>query len=149
MAKFKTLRRLASDILKVGKTKVRFDISYFDDFKSAVTREDVRQLIKAGAIKVKEVVKKKKVKKNKKQGPGRKRGTKNARNPRKKQWIKKVRAQRDELKKLVEEYKLDTKTKRKLYSQISGGRFKSRADLRRFVEKEVVEAVSSNKEDKK
>jgi len=147
MAKYKTLRRLASDILKVGETKIKFDAGYADDFKSSVTREDVKALIKAGAIfKVKKVdkSKEKQAKKNKKQGQGRKRGTKNARTPRKEQWVKKVRAQRDELKKAVESLKLTSKTKRKFYSQISGGKFKSRADLRRGLESERMSEEKDN-----
>ncbi|PKM92236.1 MAG: 50S ribosomal protein L19e [Euryarchaeota archaeon HGW-Euryarchaeota-1] len=145
MAKFKTLRRLASDILKVGESKVKFDAAYASDFKSAVTREDVKALIKGGAIF--KAVEKKKVKKQekpKRQGQGRKRGTKAARSPRKELWVKKVRAQRDELKTAVGELKLDSKMKRKFYSRISGGKYKSRADLKKTIMSETKK--SYNKE---
>jgi len=43
-------RRLASKILKIGATRVRFDSNRLFEIEQAITREEIRRLIKDGAI---------------------------------------------------------------------------------------------------
>ena len=44
-------KRLAADLLKVGRTRVWLDPEKMDDIKNAITRADVRKLINRGYIK--------------------------------------------------------------------------------------------------
>ena len=76
-----------------------------------MTKEDVRALVKEGAIKKKQVnsqskgrarILKLKKKKGRKSGRGKKKGTKKARSEKKPTWMKNVRAQRKKLKELRE-----------------------------------------------
>lgn len=44
-------RRLAAEVLGVGETRVWIDPTRFEDVVAAITREDIRNLIKEGVIK--------------------------------------------------------------------------------------------------
>ncbi len=46
----KTQRRIAAKILKVGINRVRFDPEMLTEIKEAITKSDIRSLIKKGAI---------------------------------------------------------------------------------------------------
>ena len=46
----KPQKRMAADILKCGENRVYFDPYLIEDISLAITREDVRNLIKQGAI---------------------------------------------------------------------------------------------------
>jgi large subunit ribosomal protein L19e len=50
MPNLRTQRRLAAEILKVGKDRVKFDPDRLDEIKEAITRDDIRELIKDKAI---------------------------------------------------------------------------------------------------
>ena len=52
--KLKTQRRIASDVLNVGESRVWLDPSKFKDIKEAITRADIEGLISKGMIKKKE-----------------------------------------------------------------------------------------------
>ena len=43
-------KRLAADVLKVGLARVRFDPARLNDIKQAITKEDIRLLVKNGGI---------------------------------------------------------------------------------------------------
>ena len=43
-------RRMAAQLMKVGKNKVKFDSDRLDDASEALTKDDVRALINSGAI---------------------------------------------------------------------------------------------------
>ena len=46
----KPQRRMAAEILKCGKNRVYFDPYLVEDISLAITREDIRNLIKQGVI---------------------------------------------------------------------------------------------------
>lgn len=137
-------RRLAAEILKAGATRVVFNKERLEDAGEAITREDIRLLIKNGVISVKPLKgnsrgrireKAAQKKKGRGRGHGSRKGTKNARTPSKKAWVNKIRALRDELRKMKEEKKIDESMYRKLYRQSKGNLFHSRRHVREHVER--------------
>ncbi|MCS6788355.1 MAG: 50S ribosomal protein L19e [Aigarchaeota archaeon] len=123
-------RRLAADLLGVGKNRVKFDPERLEDVEDAITREDVRALIEEGAIYAAPVTghtrlraKEKRVRK----------GGKYSTLTRKERWAMRVRAQRRYLKRLRDAGIIDRSTYRKLYLQAKAGRFKSVADIRNLL----------------
>jgi large subunit ribosomal protein L19e len=67
-------------------------------------------------------------------GPGRRRGAAGARNPRKRQWIQKIRAIRKALASLRESGEIDRNLYRVLYRKAAGGQFRNVAHLRAQME---------------
>jgi len=51
MANIRAVKRMAANLLKCGITKVWIDPEKTEEAKKAITREDVRKLIKKGVIK--------------------------------------------------------------------------------------------------
>lgn len=144
----KPQRRMAAEILKCGENRIYFDPYLEEDISLAITREDIRNLIKQGVIKKKykkgiskyrKKVQHERKKKGRGRGLGKRKGKKYARAPKKKAWIKRIRPLRRELKKLRNR-KLITKTNyRKLYKNAKGGMFTSVAQLNRYInEKELL-----------
>jgi len=127
-------RRLAAKILKVGKSKIWIDSARIKDAQTAITRIDVKNLIKKGVIKkMPGKVKMPKEKKKRKRGPGSRKGSKHARLPKKRRWINTVRPLRRMLKELKEGGQIDNRTYRKLYMLVKGGQFRNRSHLRIYL----------------
>ncbi len=135
-------RRMASEILKCGKNRVYFDPYLVEDIKMAITREDIRNLIKEGVIqkrykqgisKYRKNLRHERKKKGRARGLGKRKGPKGARTPKKKAWMKRIRPQRRELKKLRERKLITVATYRKLYKNAKGGMFNSVAHLNRYI----------------
>ena len=138
----KTQRRLASKILKSGLRRVWIDEERIDEVSEAVTRDDIRRLIKEGAVKAKPIAGQSKQRTRKRQiqkakgrrrGHGKRKGKFGAKFPKKRRWISTIRPVRDSLKKLREDNKIDRSTYRKLYMMAKGGIFRSRAHLNMYV----------------
>jgi len=129
-------KRLAAELLKCGVTRVRFDPERLDEVESAITREDVRKLIKDGVIyKVGEIgVSRARVRvRTGKRGPGSREGSKYSIVPRKRNWILRVRAQRRFLKKLRDAGVIERRDYRILYRYVKAGNFKSISALKEFM----------------
>jgi large subunit ribosomal protein L19e len=131
-------RRLASIILKCGENRVWIDPARQDDIMDAVTRSDIRTLIKSGAITRKAIQGTSRVRarqhaaevaKGRHQGPGSHRGTPQARVPGKERWMRRIRAQRELLRGLRDDKKIPRGVYRRFYRQAKGGMFRSRAHL--------------------
>jgi len=141
-------KRLAAKILKCGENRVYFDPYMIEDIKMAITREDIRNLIKEGAIqkkykkgisKARKNIRHERKKKGLARGIGKRKGKKTARTPKKKAWMKRIRPQRRELKKLRDRKLITTATYRKLYKNAKGGMFNSVAQMNRYIkEKELM-----------
>lgn len=136
-------KRLAAQLLKVGKTRVRFDNAKLPDIKEAITKADIRNLILKGIIKAKPVksvsrfrARKLKTQKRKgrRKGPGSKKGTAKARVPKKKSWMSKVRVQRFFVKNIKSKNKISLGTYRKLYKMIKGNVFRSKRHIKLYLE---------------
>ena len=144
----KPQRRMAADILKCGENRVYFDPYLIEDISLAITREDVRNLIKQGVIQKKykkgiSNYRKNKIHERKKKGRarglGKRKGTKLARSPKKRTWIRRIRPIRRELKKLRERKLITVSNYRKLYRNAKGGMFTSVAQLNRYIkEKDLI-----------
>jgi large subunit ribosomal protein L19e len=144
----KPQKRMAAEILKCGENRVYFDPYLIEDISLAITREDIRNLIKQGIIQKKykqgisnyrKKVHHERKKKGRARGLGKRKGTKYARSPKKKNWIKRIRPIRRELKKLRDRKQITALNYRKLYKNAKGGMFTSVAQLNRYIkEKELI-----------
>ncbi len=128
------IRRMAAEIMKVGKTKIVFSEKDRERIAESMTKEDVRALIKEGIVKKRKdkhqskgrarKLKEKKTK-GRKRGKGKRKGKKTARTKKKKEWMKKVRAQRKKLKELKGKIKEKGEYGR-MYKMIKGNYFKGK-----------------------
>ncbi len=135
-------RKVSATILKVGKTKIWISQAEIKRVGEAMTKEDIRALIKEGIIKKRtpnlssrgraRVLLAKRHKRRKK-GLGRRSGSKKARRRDKENWVKNVRAQREtlrEMKKAGTEFK---KPARQVYLMIKGNYFRGKKYLQAMV----------------
>ena len=128
-------RRVAAEIMKCGVNRVKFDPDKLERIASAVTRQDIKNLIHEGSI-YKEKVKgtsRARVKKRKRR-VGSFKGTFKARFPRKKRWIQKIRALRKMLRNLRDSKKIERRVYRRLYRKLAT--FQNRKQLRKYLERE-------------
>ncbi|SFR93899.1 LSU ribosomal protein L19E [Halomicrobium zhouii] len=136
-------KRLASEVLDVGKNRVWFDPERQEDLADAITREDVREMIDEGAIQAKEAqgnsrgrARERKAKQayGHQQGAGSRKGKAGARQDPKEDWSSRIRAQRETLRELRDEGDLSSSQYRELYDKAGGGEFDSVADLQRYID---------------
>ncbi|MBO3800280.1 MAG: 50S ribosomal protein L19e [Candidatus Brockarchaeota archaeon] len=130
----KTVKRLAADILKVGESRIWIDPQRLEEVENAVTRADVRRLIKSGIIKKRPASTPSRGRfraRSSRRGPGSKKGAKGARIS--VTWVEKVRAQRRLLKELRSSKVISSKVYRRLYLMVKGGAFASKRALMNYV----------------
>ncbi|MCD6263988.1 50S ribosomal protein L19e [Candidatus Bathyarchaeota archaeon] len=135
-------KRLAASILKVGVSRVWIDPEYLEDVEAAITRDDIRRLIREGIIRrlpsesqsrARARLLAAKKKKGLRRGPGSRKGSKHATVGRKERWMNRIRALRRRLRILRERRVITTRTYRMLYLKAKGGAFQSLADLERYI----------------
>lgn len=135
-------RKLASAVLDCGVHRVWIDPERADEVSMAITREEIRALIKSKAIKALPMnsqsrgrarVLAEKKKKGRRVGPGSKKGKKYAVVSRKTRWINRIRAQRKKLVRLRDNRDISVSTYRSLYRKAKGGEFRSVAELERYI----------------
>ncbi|WMW21214.1 50S ribosomal protein L19e [Methanolobus mangrovi] len=138
-------KRIASQVLDCGVHRVWLDPEASAEIAVAITRADIRELVAAGSIKAVPVkgvsrgrarIRDIKRKYGHRKGQGKRKGKKGARNPRKEQWMKKIRALRKELKQMREDGSLDRSTYCKVYRKAKGGEYRSVAHLKAHLESE-------------
>ena len=137
----KPQRRMAAEILKCGENRVYFDPYLIEDISLAITREQgiIQKKYKQGISNQRKKVQHARKKKGRARGLGKRKGTKHARSPKKKNWIKRIRPLRRELKKLRDRRQITATNYRKLYKNAKGGMFTSVAQLNRYIkEKELI-----------
>jgi len=128
-------KRLAADILKCGVSRVRVDPERIGMVEAAVTRDDIRRLIKQGVIyKIPKRSPSRGRHVERRQGPGSRKGGKKARQPRKELYVRRIRALRRFLRELKRTRRITVKTYRMLYRRLS--MFRSKRHLREYIEKE-------------
>ncbi len=138
MSDLSNQRRMASDLLKCGQNRIWIDGTRQEEIVDAVTRQDIRSLIKSGAIRRRNVLGTSRVRarrhaaelaKGRHAGPGSRRGTPSSRMSSKDRWMRRIRAQRDLLRRLRDDRKIPSAAYRRFYRQAKGGMFRSRAHL--------------------
>ncbi|MBI1979068.1 MAG: 50S ribosomal protein L19e [Candidatus Aenigmarchaeota archaeon] len=128
-------KKMAAKVMKTGMSKIWLDPAKMKDIEKAITKWDIRKIIKKGEIKVLPgKVKFRVAYKHRKIGPGSKKGKKYAIVPRKRRWMSTVKPQRRMLKELKSAGQLDNVNYRKLYNLVKGGMFRSRAHLKLHIE---------------
>jgi large subunit ribosomal protein L19e len=151
-----TQKQIAAKILKCGASRVK--IKAGKDVEDALTREDVRNLIRKGHVwkeqkkgtskfNVKKIVKQKK--KGRMKGHGSRKGTAGARKKRKEIWIGKVRPLRSLLRELKESEAIDNTVYRKIYLMIKGGAFRNKKHLLYYLKDHELMKTKSRKMVKK
>ncbi|EHQ36789.1 50S ribosomal protein L19e [Methanoplanus limicola] len=143
MSDLRNQKRIAASVLKCGVNRVKLDSERSDDISNAISREDIRGLIDEGAISAKPV---KGVSRGRaraltakrsyghRKGHGRRKGAQGARTPSKREWIKKIRAIRRELRVMRDEGQIDAHLYRIMYRKASGGQFRNVAHMKAQLE---------------
>lgn len=135
----KLQRRLASEVAGVGRNRIRFPSSSLEDVEEALTRSQVKRLVREGKIVVLKkkgissgrlkLRKQKKRTKSERSGPGSRKGKR--REGKKDRWVKTIRKIRRYLRWLRDNGRIPKEIYRDYYDRSKGGVFKSVADVRR------------------
>ncbi len=135
-------KRISADILKSGINRISFDTSRLNEIKEAITKADIRKLIKDGAIKLNQIkgissFRSNKIKlqkrKGKRKGLGSRKGKKTARTERKRTWMTKVRVQRRFVRLLKSRKIISVQNYRMIYKMIKGNIFRSKRHLKLYL----------------
>jgi len=138
-------KRMAADVLDVGKNRVWLDPERQGDIAEAITRADVRDLVDEGAIRAEEPKGNSRGRARERQekrayghrkGQGSRKGTAGGRENEKDKWVSSIRAQRTKLRELRDDGTITRSRYRELYDKASGGEFDSVADIERTIEGE-------------
>ena len=142
MTDLKAQKRLAADILDVGKGRVWLDPDEQEEIAEAITREDIRDLVDQGIIQAKDTQNNSRGRARERaekrayghqKGQGSRKGKAGARENTKDDWVSRIRAQRKRLKELRDEGTIDRTQYRELYNKASGGEFDSVDRLEAYV----------------
>ncbi len=138
-------KRLAAEVLGVGESRIWIDPARIEDVEGAVTKEEIRKLIKEGVIRVKPVKgnsrarwreRHEKRKKGRRRGPGKRKGAKTARLSKKEAWMNTIRKIRRYLRYLRDHGVIDRRTYRRLYMLAKGGTFRSLSSLKTYMKEQ-------------
>ncbi|MHC1635027.1 MAG: 50S ribosomal protein L19e [Candidatus Methanospirareceae archaeon] len=150
-------RRMAAEVLGVGVWRIWMDPEATEEIAEAITRDNIRELIKEGVIRAK---KKKGISRGRarererkralgrRRGHGSRKGAKGARMGKKRLWIIRIRALRRRLKELRDKGYIDKTTYRILYRKAKGGEFKSVARLDSYIKANNLLKVEEREEAK-
>jgi large subunit ribosomal protein L19e len=120
-------KELARRTLNVGKSRIIFLESRLDEIKEAITKQDIRDLKKEGAIVVKEIKGKRKVRKKRKRSVG---NIKKKVKTRKKDYVIMTRRLRNYLSELKKAGKISREDEKELRKKIRNKAFRSKAHLK-------------------
>jgi large subunit ribosomal protein L19e len=143
MTDLKAQKRMAADVLDVGKGRIWFDPEAQADIAEAITREDIRELIDEGTIRAEDAKGNSKGRARERaakrsyghrKGAGSRKGRAGARQNKKDAWVSRIRAQRRRLKELRDEGTLDRSQYREVYNKASGGEFDSVDRLEAYIQ---------------
>lgn len=143
MSDLRNQRNIAAHVLDIGVHRVWMDPEAAGDIANAITRQDIRELISDGVIKAKPVkgisrgrARKLDIKRayGHRKGHGSRKGAKGARNPKKRQWIKKIRALRRRLHEMKDDGTLDKSTYNRMYRKAKGGVYRNVAHMEVHIE---------------
>ncbi len=123
-------KSLSARTLNIGKDRIQFIASRLEDIKQALSKADIRDLFKDGAIKIKPIKGKKKVVKRKRRGPGK---IKKKINQRKQEYVKSTRKLRAYVAELKKKGELNLEEVKEIRKKIRNRRFKSKAQLKIYI----------------
>ena len=141
--KIKIQKRLAAQVLKCSESNVRLDPDRLEEIKEAITKADIKSLIKDKAIIGKKRIgtSKYRIRKNQAQkskgrrkGHGSRKSGVNARISKKRRWANHIRTQRSYLQNLRDKDAIDRSGYRSLYMKSKGGFFRSKRHLKIYME---------------
>lgn len=139
----KIQKRLAAQILKSSENDIWLDSNRLDEIKEAITKADIKSLIKDKAIKAKKIrgisryrARKRNLQKSKgrRRGPGSLKGSKGARLSKKRGWINHIRVQRVFLQNLRDKGVIAKSSYRPLYMKSKGGFFRSKRHIKIYMQ---------------
>jgi large subunit ribosomal protein L19e len=143
MSDLSAQKKLAADVLDVGKNRVWFDPDAQGEIAEAITREDIRELVQEGAIQAETArgnSRGRARERNEKRafghrkGPGTRKGKAGARKNAKEDYTDRIRAQRRTLRELRDDGTLESAQYRQLYRMANGGEFDSVRRLQAYIE---------------
>ncbi|MBD3318601.1 50S ribosomal protein L19e [Candidatus Woesearchaeota archaeon] len=138
----KLQKRLAAQIMNVGTERIRLAPAFHEQIKEAITKFDIRKLIRDHAITVAPVQGISRVRARKRQlqkrkgrhrGFGVRKGKAGARKDAKQSWILRIRAQRRLLSELKKKNYITPQTYMQLYRKAKGGFFRSVNHIKLFI----------------
>ncbi len=136
-------RVLAAKVANVGLDKVLLVPERVSEIKDAITKADIRALIKSGAIKILDVRSPSRIRaktrhaqklRGRRRGSGKRKGASGARSNKKRKWINKIRLMRGTLKNLKVQGKLSQETYTQIYRRAKGGFFRDRGHMLFYLE---------------
>lgn len=139
----KIQKRLAAQILKSSENDIWLDSNRLDELKEAITKADIKSLIKDKAIKAKKRrgisrhrARKRDQQKSKgrRRGPGSLKGSSGARLSKKRGWINHIRIQRAFLQNLRDKEVISKSSYRSLYMKSKGGFFRSKRHIKVYMQ---------------
>ena len=145
MTNLRAQKRMAADVLDVGKDRVWFDPDEQSEIADAITREDIRDLADQGLIRVTDAKGNSKGRARERaekrsyghrKGAGTRKGKSGGRKSRKDEWVSRIRAQRRRLKELRDDGPLTPTQYREAYNKASGGEFEDVARLEAYLRNE-------------
>ena len=134
-------RRLAAQILKCGRNRIRFEPERLEDIKEVITKTDVASLIKNGSISKRRLLntsrfwarkRKRQKSKGRQKGFGSRKGKKTARSEPKRAWMNKIRLQREFIKSLRNKGVVTSAIYHELYMKSKGGFFRNLRHLKLY-----------------
>ena len=143
MSDLSAQKRLAADVLDVGKSRVWLDPAAQEEIEDAITREDIRELVDQGTIRAdapsgnsrgRARERNEKRSYGHRKGPGSRRGKAGARQNDKAEWMSSIRAQRRKLRDLRDSGELTRSQYRELYDMAKGGEFEDVRRLLNYIE---------------
>ena len=143
MSDLSAQKRLAADVLDVGKNRVWFDPEAQGDIAEAITRADIRELVEEGTIDAEDKrgnsrgrarERDEKRSYGHRKGPGTRKGKQGARQNDKEAYQGRIRAQRRTLRELRDDGTLSPSEYRELYNMANGGEFDSVRRLKNYIE---------------
>ncbi len=124
-------KQLAAKTLNIGKSRILFIESRKDEIKEAITKQDIRDLVSSGAIKIKEKKGRKKIKEKKRsRGPGK---IKKKIKSRKKDYVIMTRKLRKYSKESFIRGEITKDELKEIRKKIRNKEFKSQKNLKEYV----------------
>jgi large subunit ribosomal protein L19e len=141
----KLQKRLAARVMNCSPKRIIFDEAKLDEIKEAITKFDIRRLVNRGIItrKPEQGISKYRARairtqkrKNRQVGHGSRKGTANARANDKLQWMRRIRAQRDLLKRMRDHNLISRENFKSMYAKAKGGFFRSTHHIKLFLQEQ-------------